>query len=152
MARPKSDETKRFLDKVRVMESGCHEWQAGKGRGGYGKFQNNGKTIQAHRFAYSHFVGDIGEHHVLHKCDNRKCVNTDHLFLGSILENIQDMDKKGRRGTTCYVTKEQAEEVRKMLDDRYSQQYIADKFSMSQTIVSKIKRNKIRLFKSTERK
>lgn len=147
MARPKSDETKRFLDKVKVMESGCHEWQAGLARGGYGKFTNDGKTITAHRFSYSKFVGEIGDKHVLHKCDNRKCVNPDHLFLGTCVENIADMDAKGRRGSTSTTTLEFAAKVKEMLADRYSQQFIADKFGVSQALVSRIHRNVKKLYK-----
>ena len=147
MARPKSDETKRFLDKVKVMESGCHEWQAGLARGGYGKFTNDGKTITAHRFSYSKFVGEIGDKHVLHKCDNRKCVNPDHLFLGTCVENIADMDAKGRRGATSTTTLEFAAKVKEMLADRYSQQFIADKFGVSQALVSRIHRNVKKLYK-----
>lgn len=147
MARPKSDEKKRFLDKVKVMETGCHEWQAGLVKGGYGKFQNNGKTITAHRFSYSSFVGDIGDKHVLHKCDNRKCVNPDHLFLGTCAENIADMDAKGRRGSTTTTTLDFAEKVKGMLADRYSQQYVADTLGVSQSLVSRIHRNVKKFYK-----
>ena len=147
MARPKSDEIKRFLDKVKVMETGCHEWQAGEARGGYGKFQNDGKTITAHRFAYSQFVGEIGDLHVLHKCDNRKCVNPDHLFLGTIQDNMKDRDAKGRMFNNSQTTIEFAETVKKMLAERYSQQFVADKFGVSQSLVSRIHRNVLKTFK-----
>lgn len=149
MARPKSDETKRFLDKVKVMETGCHEWQAGQARGGYGKFVNDGKTWTAHRFAYQKFVGDIGDKHVLHKCDNRKCVNPDHLFLGTSQDNVADMDAKGRRGSYSTTTLEFAEEIKKMLAERYSQQFVADKFGVSQSLVSRIHRNVKKFYKSS---
>lgn len=147
MARPKSDETKRFLDKIKIMETGCHEWQAGLARGGYGKFQNNGKTITAHRFAYQKFVGNIGDKHVLHKCDNRKCVNPEHLFLGTIAENVADMDKKGRRNTLRKVTVEQVKEIKNLLALRYSQQHIANMFGINQTTVSRIRLNVTRMSK-----
>ena len=147
MARPKSDEINRFLDKVKVMETGCHEWQAGEARGGYGKFQNDGKTITAHRFAYSQFVGEIGDLHVLHKCDNRKCVNPDHLFLGTIQDNMKDRDAKGRMFNNSQTTIEFAETVKKMLAERYSQQFVADKFGVSQSLVSRIHRNVLKTFK-----
>lgn len=149
MARPRSDETKRFLDKVKVMQSGCHEWQAGLARGGYGKFQLPDRTVTAHRFAYQKFVGDIGDKHVLHKCDNRKCVNPDHLFLGTIQDNIADMDAKGRRGSYSTTTLEFAEEIKKMLAERYSQQFVADKFGVSQSLVSRIHRNVKKFYKSS---
>ena len=146
MARPKSDEIKRFLNKVKVMETGCHEWQAGLARGGYGKFQSD-KTMTAHRFAYSRFVGEIGDKHVLHKCDNRKCVNPDHLFLGTSADNVADMDAKNRRGSYSTTTLEFAAEVKKLLAERYSQQYVADKFGVSQALISRIHRNVKKFYK-----
>jgi len=94
MARPKSDPIKRFLDKVQKMNTGCHEWTSTLNRGGYGKFYYEKKQDVAHRVAYELFVGSAKGRWVLHKCDNRKCVNPDHLFLGNNLDNIQDMDSK----------------------------------------------------------
>lgn len=55
------------------------------------------KEIKAHRYIYMKLFGEIPSNvHVLHKCDNRKCVNPNHLFSGSSNDNIQDMVKKGR--------------------------------------------------------
>jgi hypothetical protein len=50
----------------------------------------------AHRWSYEHFIGPIGDKHVLHKCDNTICVRPDHLFLGTNSDNMQDMLRKGR--------------------------------------------------------
>jgi len=147
MARPKSDEIKRFLDKVKVMETGCHEWTSTMHRDGYGKFWHEGQQVQAHRFSYSKFVGELCDKHVLHKCDNRKCVNPGHLFLGTAADNIADMDAKGRRGSNATTTLEFAEKVKKMLDDRYSQQYVADTLGVSQALVSRIHRNVKKFYK-----
>lgn len=147
MARPRSDTIKRFLDKVKQVETGCHEWQAGQARGGYGKYQDAGKTVTAHRFAYENFVGPIGSMHVLHKCDNRKCVNPEHLFLGTNADNIADMDAKGRRVHTTKVTLEMASQIKAMRAERYSQQYIADHFGVSQGLVSRLLRGVTRNFK-----
>lgn len=147
MARPKSDPVKRFLAKVVQMDSGCHEWQSTLHRDGYGKFYYEGKQAQAHRVAYELFVGTTGGKWVLHKCDNRKCVNPDHLFLGDAIDNIADMDKKGRRGTLSKFTYLDVEEIKKLLSERYSQQSIADKYGVVQTTISKIKLGKTKLFK-----
>lgn len=147
MARPKSDTRQRFLSKVKQMESGCHEWQSTLHRDGYGKFYYDGKQVQAHRVAYALFKGDAGGLWVLHKCDNRKCVNPEHLFLGNDKENIIDMDVKGRRGSKAKLTEKQAEEIRNLLSQRYSQTYIADKYNVHQTVISRIKLNKTKIFK-----
>jgi hypothetical protein len=151
MARPKSDPTQRFLSKVKQMQSGCHEWQSTLHRDGYGKFYYEGKQMQAHRVAYELFNSNTNGLWVLHKCDNRKCVNPEHLFLGTSQDNISDMDAKNRRGTRTKLTEAQANEIRKMLDERYSQEYIASKFGIDQTTVSRVKLNKIKLYKA-ERK
>jgi hypothetical protein len=145
--RPKSDEKLRFLAKVKVMNSGCHEWQAGFNRGGYGKFQTEGKAAPAHRVAYRLFKQNPEKLNVLHRCDNRKCVNVEHLFLGTIRDNVADMDEKQRRGTKSKLTYADVGVIKSLLNDRYTQQYIAEKFNVNQTTVSRIKLGKTFLFK-----
>lgn len=147
MARPKTDVVVRFLEKVKEMSNGCAEWQAGFHRDGYGKFQDDGRTQQAHRVAYRLFVGDPGELSVLHTCDNRKCVAIDHLFLGTDQDNVKDMDAKRRRGTRSKLTLAQAKEVKRLLGQRYSQAEVAEKFGVDQTTVSRIRRGQTTHFK-----
>lgn len=149
--RPPVDETKLFLEKVLKVESGCHEWQSATNWQGYGKLFFRGKSsYPAHRAAYLLFNGQIADDlWVLHECDNKKCVNPGHLFLGNALANIRDMDQKRRRGTKCRFTKEQAEEILKLLAEGYSQQTIADRLQVHQTAISRIKRGKTRLFKES---
>jgi hypothetical protein len=145
--RPKSDEKERFLAKVKLVENGCIEWQGTKNRGGYGKFYFRGKQDVAHRVSYELFVEPISKGRwVLHRCDNRKCVNVDHLFLGNCKDNILDMDTKGRRGTKSKLTYADVENIKKLLAERYSQQKIAEMFNVNQTAVSRIKLNKTTMF------
>lgn len=145
--RPKSDEKERFLAKVKTVESGCIEWQGTKNRGGYGKFYFRGKQDVAHRVSYKLFIEPISKGMwVLHRCDNRKCVNVDHLFLGNCKDNILDMDTKGRRGTKSKLTCTDVENIKKLIAERYSQQKIAEMFNINQTSVSRIKLNKTTLF------
>lgn len=145
--RPKSDEALRFLAKVKVMDSGCHEWQASFHKDGYGKFQTEGKAALAHRVAYRLFKQNPESLCVLHRCDNRKCVNVEHLFLGTAKDNIADMDQKKRRGTKSKLTYANVDVIKNLLQDRYTQQYIAEKFNIDQTTVSRIKLSKSFLFK-----
>lgn len=86
----------RFWEKVNK-KKGCWLWKAGIGLDGYAKFGINGKTIHAHRVSYELTYGciPIGLC-VCHKCDNPKCVNPDHLFIGTVQDNINDRVRKNR--------------------------------------------------------
>lgn len=73
----------------------CWNWMA-SGRGqGYGCFKYQNKTYDTHRFVWYLIHGSFSEKWVLHKCNNRKCVNPDHLYEGSAKENYADMRASG---------------------------------------------------------
>lgn len=75
----------------------CWEWTAGLSSGGYGLMFNGNITTGAHRFSWELHNGEIPNGlFVLHECDNTKCVNPKHLFLGTQLDNIEDRYKKQR--------------------------------------------------------
>lgn len=78
----------------------CWPWMASCVSGGYGQLgSTKGKAnFLAHRLAWEFANGSIPEGmQVLHKCDNRKCCNPNHLFLGTQKENMHDMISKGRK-------------------------------------------------------
>lgn len=92
----------RFWEKVRK-GPGCWEWLgATNPTKGHGFFKFNGKQTGAHRVAWILAYGSIPAGHgyhgtcVCHRCDNPRCVRPDHLFLGTIQDNLTDMRAKGR--------------------------------------------------------
>ena len=97
MGRSKADELLgtegRFWNKVKKTD-GCWEWMGFCNR--YGKFTYEGGQL-AHRYSWLLHKGPIPDDlHVLHRCDNTKCVNPEHLFLGTHDDNMKDKAKKGR--------------------------------------------------------
>lgn len=92
------DARARFHACYSVQGNGCWLWRrssASKRR--YASFYVDGRSRQAHHAAWILFRGELPQGvHVLHKCDTPRCVNPDHLFLGTHADNMADMKTKGR--------------------------------------------------------
>ena len=130
----------RFWNKVEKTDT-CWNWTAGTNSGGYGQIQCVDKLWKAHRMSYLLHHGTIdGTLKVLHKCDNKLCVNPDHLIQGTQKENIYDMIRKGRAnsGGLTKLNYEIAEEIRKGYEDGLNQYQLADKYGVSQSQISNI--------------
>lgn len=139
-------------------QTGCWNWTATLHRGGYGLTWANKKVRKAHRVSYQLYYGEFDETlYVLHKCDNRKCVNPEHLFLGTALDNARDMIsknrhlesyskiqfKKGELHPSAKITTKDVEEIRKLIDSRImTQTKIAASYGISSMQVSRIKYKK----------
>jgi hypothetical protein len=78
----------------------CWPWPGKRLTKGYGTVQVGGKSHFTHRLMWEALNGPIPESMcILHLCDNPPCCNPKHLRLGSHLDNVADMDAKGRRAT-----------------------------------------------------
>jgi hypothetical protein len=85
------------LDFYTDKRSDCWEWTGYRNNSGYGRLMVGNQAMFAHRLTYEMQNGSIPDGLcVLHKCDNRGCVNPDHLFLGNRSDNNADMLAKGR--------------------------------------------------------
>lgn len=115
---------------------------AGKGNG-YGNVNVDGKQISAHRRAYELFCGSVPEgFDVCHTCDNRWCVNPDHLFVGTRKENMEDCMSKGRTdgGNRKHLTENRVQEIRRRLKLGMSPRRISQQMDVNYHTVTAIQR------------
>ena len=132
--------------------TGCVEWTGFTDRG-YGKIMvktEAGKLIPrgAHRLAYQEYVGIIPEDlYVCHHCDNRKCINPEHLFLGTPRDNTQDMMSKGRwahgdRSGSAKLTEKQVIIIRKLSRNGATGKALGAEYGVSAATISHITNRK----------
>jgi hypothetical protein len=124
------------------MPSGCWEWRDRLTHRGYGRFWLERRSTHAHRAAWVLFKGPIpNEMHVLHECDNRKCVNPSHLFLGTNADNHADKAAKGRaaRGSANGASKLTADQVSNIKRARGSNVAVARLFGVHHSTIARIR-------------
>lgn len=144
--RPLAD---RLWDRV-AKGDGCWIWTGSIGTGGYGTIggEHAGRILRTHRVAWELTNGPIPAGlKVLHRCDNPPCVRLDHLFLGTQIDNIADMDAKGRRRTlprygTAHIGAKLREQdipsIRTIRENGLSQQAIAARFGVSRRLIRRV--------------
>jgi|SRR5271170_2141735 len=135
----------RFWSFVRKHECGCWEWGRSCNEHGYGVFYMLNRQFLAHRVCYELCIGEIPQGlKVLHRCDNPKCVRPDHLFIGTQLENIEDMVRKGRRkGTKHALAKLNDEQVLAVRASVKQGRILARELGVSEALISLIRSRKI---------
>jgi hypothetical protein len=125
----------------------CWEW-LGVRENGYGRIRWLGKMVATHRLAWALTHGPVPPGMVVcHRCDVRQCCNPDHLFVGSVSDNAQDMVRKGRhpdrtgeRHPLAKLTNSAISEMRSLAGMGVRQCDIARKFAADPSMVSKILR------------
>jgi predicted XRE-type DNA-binding protein len=136
---------RRFLSKVkRGRPNDCWEWQGTRMYKGYGHIAVRRKFYRAHRVAWVlHHRQRIPKGmFVCHTCDNPPCCNPAHLFLGTNVDNMQDMLSKGRQAAK--LTENHVRWIRKLATRKgITQTRIARLFGVSQTAISHIIHRKL---------
>lgn len=133
----------RFWNKVdRRVNAPCWEWLGSKGLKGYGEVRIDKQLWRAHRAVWILYFGSIPEGLLIcHHCDNPSCVNPEHLFMGTALDNTRDMYEKGREFIPTYTEVGEKHCQSKLTDDavreirttypKLTMQALADYFNVS---------------------
>lgn len=136
----------RFMRKVK-QEGDCLIWQASFRTDGYGAVRINKVLYGAHRASYMLHKGEIPKGMVVrHTCDNKACVNPEHLILGTQADNLNDMVLRGRSRTNekhhnVKLTDSQVEAIRK--DERPNVR-IAEDYNVTASHIGRIKKKEKR--------
>lgn len=135
---------------------GCWEWTGSCNNTGYGTVGWGGRNYVAHRLAA--WLSGMVDHpsapasaanktHVLHRCDNRKCCNPAHFFLGSYSDNQSDAYKKkrktqpkGEKHSNAKLTNKQAATIRRRYKKGERQVPLSEEYKVSQRVISLIVR------------
>lgn len=137
----------RFWAKVNKIDGGCWLWTGNLVRG-YGQIcvgrtaDGKQQNVYAHRFSWEHFNGPIPDGlDCLHKCDTPPCVNPDHLFLGTDLENQRDASAKGRlhMPRSKKLTLTERLEIFHAPRDRKTSRGLQDRYGISKSAVAQIR-------------
>lgn len=124
----------------------CWVWKASAPKG-YGQFRVGRHMVRANRFSYELHKGGLSDTDcVCHSCDNPRCVNPKHLFIGTNAVNSQDMKNKNRQanGERAGSAKLRTDEILQIrsLKGRMKQKDIGAMFGITQQAVSEIVNNK----------
>jgi hypothetical protein len=135
--------TKRFWNKIQILENDCWFWTGVKDSGGYGRFTVSGVPTMAHRYSYEYFIEPIPEGLIVrhYVCDNRACVNPEHLKVGTKADNSRDLVRKGRQAKgedLSNLSENDVLNIRQLYRNGKPPKQIAELFSMRPGSVTSI--------------
>lgn len=135
-----------FLQKVKhhnFNPDKCWQWMGASKGNGYGNVTVDGKQLTAHRRSHELFIGIVPDgNDVCHTCDNRNCVNPDHLYSGTRKQNMKDCVDRGRADGGCrkHLKECNIQEIKRRLSVGHSIRKIANQMDINYGTVSAIKR------------
>ena len=134
----------RLKKRQKTMSNGCIEY-TGQSWGKYGQLEYRRKTYLAHRAAWELENGPIPPKMcICHSCDNPKCINPSHLFLGTYSDNVKDMIKKNRAryNPRRKLNDAQVLEIKRRTKNGETNTKVANAYGISQGMVSMISNGK----------
>ena len=119
---------------------GCWEWTGTiRKKEPYGVIRVLGVQVRAHRLMYFLSHGSCDQSRIVcHRCDNPRCVNPSHLWLGTDAQNVRDMDAKGRRRHLCKLTSQDVLRVIQLRGDGISYHKIAKRLHVDASTIYQI--------------
>jgi hypothetical protein len=136
--------------RMKIDAKGCWIWQGGTNENGYGRMRlaNPRRQVYPHRAAYEAFIGPIPDGlKVLHRCDVPRCINPNHLFIGTQKDNIRDCNSKGRlvnnQGEKHGMVKLTEDQVREIRAAAGSHAKIGRAYGVSDSTVRYIRQRKL---------
>lgn len=124
-----------------VLDSGCVRWTGHLLPTGYGAFTYKGVSLRAHRLSAKLAGLKVKDREICHTCDNRWCINPEHLISASREFNMQDAVLKKRQNTTI-LSAEDVRNIRKRISNGETQVSIAELYGVCKSTIGKISNNK----------
>lgn len=136
----------RILEKINIDENGCWNWTGFLMGGGYGRFYLIDRYIPAHRASYEIFKEPIPKENLAcHHCDNRACVNPEHIYAGTYKTNSQDAVNRNRINPVCGIKhhnhkmdEDKVKYIRFMCASGFSRQKMAKMFQVGVSAIQKV--------------
>jgi hypothetical protein len=132
----------RLLSNVTYTYSGCWEWSGSVDNHGYGQMCANGKHARTHVLSFVvHKSQPTGGLCVMHTCDNRRCLNPEHLTLGTRQRNLEDMRQKGRglKGRMHSMAKLSDEAVLAIRASERTNKDLARTYDVDPSVISRVR-------------